>query len=679
MKTKPLASSKDLQGLMLKKLKESGLEAHAKTLGFTPMDAPPPGGSFPSKPGFLIPYWTVDGKPRKEFWRYRYLEDTRTGFERITAKKPLRYIQPAGTKSYLYMPPVVNWKERGAKDAVLVTEGELKAACACAMGIPTVGVGGVFNLANDTDMLLPEFLELGLEDRPVYIVYDSDAKHNTNVILAENRLASRLLMHKAHPYIVRLPEGPGGEKQGLDDFLVANGADALLALLEQTEEFSASSALHALNEKLVFVQHPLCVVEIENRDRKMDPGKFAAYHYGNLRHLEVQIMPSGSSKKVPRPTADAWLKWIGRREVNSVTYAPGQGNITSRGELNDWRGWGVDPEAGDVTPWNELMDFIFQHDVAAHRIWFERWLAYPLQHPGAKMLSASVFWGVEQGTGKSMIGETMKAVYGVRNTALLDNSSLEDSRNEWAVNKQFAFGDEITGGDKRGIADRLKGLITQSSIRVNIKYVPSYMIPDTINYYFTSNHPDAFYLDSGDRRFFIHEVRGPKKDLEWYETFVNWRDKEGGAAKLFHHLLTLDLGNFNPAAPPPVTDAKLNMTAIGRSDLGEWVAMLRAHPDTVLRVGDVVLKHMLWSAEELRDLYDPDGKKVTANGMGRELSRQGFRRACVGKPVRLPDGRQSILWGIRNAEKLHAMSPIQVQQAYESEREHRVGVKKKKF
>src|ERR1019366_3603173 len=52
--------------------------------------------NVPEYDGFKIPYFDFDGKPTK-FFRVRYLEDTRTGFTKMTKAKPLRYSQSAGS------------------------------------------------------------------------------------------------------------------------------------------------------------------------------------------------------------------------------------------------------------------------------------------------------------------------------------------------------------------------------------------------------------------------------------------------------------------------------------------------------------------------------------------------------------------------------------------------------
>ena len=83
----------EVKQAMLAKLSTSALSAEqGKKLGMEPYTAAECKElKLPAtKAGFLIPYFTLDGKVDK-FFRFRYLEDTRTGFDKLTKKKALRY------------------------------------------------------------------------------------------------------------------------------------------------------------------------------------------------------------------------------------------------------------------------------------------------------------------------------------------------------------------------------------------------------------------------------------------------------------------------------------------------------------------------------------------------------------------------------------------------------------
>jgi hypothetical protein len=295
------------------------------------------------------------------------------------------------------------------------------------------------------------------------------------------------------------------------------------------------------------------------------------------------------------------------------------------------------------------MDFLFQSDPAARK-WFEIWLAYPLQNPGVKMLTAAVICGVAKGTGKTLVAYLMGDIYG-DNFIEIGNDDLKGQFNSWASNRQFIYADEITGGDARVDADKLK--------RINTKFVPQYTLPDVTNYMISGNHPDTIFLEDGDRRYFVHEVIGPPCSTPgFYQRLDAWR-KAGGAAHLFDYLLGLDLTGFDPNAAAPETAAKRQMLVHSRSDLDAWVATLKEDPYQALRLlGEQVARDCeLFAPGILLRAYDPDGhRKVTATGMGKALARAGFHPVNAGGTIRTKLGSQR-LTAIRNVEEWKNASP----------------------
>ncbi len=658
----------EVRTALMSKVAESGLDSTlAKKLGFTPYTADevaPKLGLPVKKAGFLIPYFELNGRATK-FWRFRFLERTNEGFAALTDKKELRYLQPKRSINELYIPPIIDWIRVAADPTmpIVITEGELKAACACAVGIPTIGLGGVwcFRSTAQHAHVLPQFADIVWKARTVFICYDSDASSNHMVIQAENALARELLLLGAIPQIIRLPSLCPPRKTGLDDYIVSEGQEAFIEHMNRAKPWKAGMELHALNEEIVYVNNPGIVLRLDNLQR-MAPRAFTDHAFATRRYFE-EVATEKGIKMVERSAAKEWLMWPSRSTVERVTYKPGLPRITEMGELNIWKGWGCHPAEGSIDPWRRLLEHLIP-DVETRK-WFEQWLAHPIQNPGVKLATCVLLWGRKHGTGKSTVGYTMFKIYGENGTEIQDKD-LSAGFNEWAENKQFILGDEITGGDKRASADRMKSMITQKLLRLNPKYIPSYTVPDCINYLFTSNHPDAFFLEDTDRRFFIHEVKAEPLPSAFYESYSKWMNGSGAHA-LFHHLGTLDLAGFNPQAPAPMTHSKQEMIDSGRSDIGSWVAMLRDSPETVLRLGDKFLKYNLWTATELHAIYDSrQVGKVTVNGLSRELARAGFERVYKGMPVPTPLGPQR-LWMILPFDD-SIMTGVQLGHLYTKER-----------
>lgn len=618
-----------VDGLFTAKLASSGLTVDdAKVLGieFIP-DCSAVNALFQKVRGIRIPYFDITGQATA-FFRVRYLE-LPTGFAAQLAK-PQRYVQVAGSLNEVYLPPSINWSDIANRPAeeIIITEGEFKAACAASYGYNCLALGGVtvWQSSKKQVPLLEPLPQIDWRGRPVTIIFDSDAATNTSVAKAQISLAKMLLQQGALPKIATLPPALSGDKQGLDDFLVAGGN--LLAVLAEVRSIELGDRFINFNSTYAYVKDQDVVVEIDTAQR-LKRDSFINGALANVNVIEYQNLANGTTKRNEVRVASEWLKWASRLDVERITYQPGQPKITKDQEYNTWYGWGCEPKPGSVKPWTELLDLLFG-DQQESRRWFEQWLAYPLQQPGTKLFTSAVLWGPETGTGKSLIGYTMGEIYS-RNFGEIGNQELHASFNEWAINKQFILGDEISGSDKRQEADKLKALITQRQLRINMKNLPTYVVPDCVNYYFTSNHPDAFFLSDADRRFFIHRTAPvERREREFYRDYVTWLQGEGREA-LFSYFLSLDTTGFDPAAPAPSTASKLELVDHGRSDLGSWIAYFMANMDLELaRLAeylstkpeklDLVLNtHIKW-------LYDPQNtSRVTPNGLGRELGRFGLK------------------------------------------------------
>jgi P4 family phage/plasmid primase-like protien len=201
--------------------------------------------SFKGRPALVIPYldpWTGEvvtypaGAIIEPFRRVRYLGPPPAGGF-VPEARPQRYSQPKGSPVYAYFAPggFVDWPAvlTSPQRPLLITEGEMKALCACACGFQTIALGGVWNFRRDA-ALLPELEQITWKDRHVYFAFDSDIANKHEVQAAERRLAAELIKCGAIVHLVRLPAIPGIEKTGLDEFIVARGAEGLKQVLKAT-------------------------------------------------------------------------------------------------------------------------------------------------------------------------------------------------------------------------------------------------------------------------------------------------------------------------------------------------------------------------------------------------------------------------------------------------------------
>ncbi len=659
------------------KLAESGLTPeHGELLGMrhlTPEESNELQEHVDQREAMLIPYFDTDGTERPRMWRLRYLvEEERTGFSKMVKKKDKkkgnRYTQPSGVLPQAYFPPAIDnttWadylEQRGEHDCLrrlMITEGEFKAACATASGYPTIGLGGVSNISSSKRLidLIDDLDTIDWERREVLLVFDSDIIDKVPVQQALLKLSDKLVERGAIVKNVRIPADQPAK--GLDDFIVLHGLEELEKLLAAAEEFDLSRELHQLNTEVVLASDIETFIVLETGARL----RSSTFHLKYKPRIITKWVPGkkGDMKSKDVPVTEEWVSWHHRHTVNGIVYDPGQNRITEDDHFNLWSGWPVEPVEGDISLWEALLDSVFSGD--REKIdWFEKWVAYPIQNPGAKMLSAVIVWGAAQGTGKTLIGDVVGRVYGDvqqmgerGNYSCVTTGDLTDNYNDWLAGKQFIQGDEISGGDKRATAELVKRLITSQQVRVREKYVASFLIRDCANYYFTSNHPDPIHVERDDRRFFIHEVTSARLTESFAAEIVQWAYHGTGPENLMHRMLTLDLGDFNPSASAPLTRDREEMIRDSGSELDGWISDVLNEPGDVLGNGDETISD-LWTAEDLLKAFDPEEKgRIKANGMGRALKRLGVAKYPGQVGV---DGQRKRFYILRNASQWLGMEP----------------------
>lgn len=420
---------------------------------------------------------------------------------------------------------------------------------------------------------------------------------------------------------------------------------------DEVQAAVASAFSHVSRRNLTATSDADAQVELLNRDfawvekqGRVYRFKFRDFvHFDQLRqqyaNTSKRINVGGSEKWLNH--AEIWHRSDKRRTHANVTFIPGGDSIVDNC-INFWEGWGAAPAAGDISPWSELLDHLFS-GAPEMRQWFEKWLAYPVQHPGVKLTTATVLWSGKQGVGKSMIGETIGRLYG-SHFRTISSAELHGSFNGWMRDCQFVLGEENSSSDQRADANRLKFLITGLTIFVNEKHQPAIELNNCANFLFTSNHADAFYLEDADRRFFIWEIVADRKPNEFYDRFIDWRDNHGGLSALMSHLLNLDLAGFSPKGNAPVTEAKREMIRQSKTDLERWLSdVLEDHASVIATFGKEII-HL----DDLTKIYCRErGCRATSTAVTRAFRRQNTyaKRRVVTK-----EGRQSLV-SLVNHEK----------------------------
>jgi hypothetical protein len=96
-----------------------------------------------------------------------------------------------------------------------------------------------------------------------------------------------------------------------------------------------------------------------------------------------------------------------------------------------------------------------------------------------------------------------------------------------------------------------------------------------ISYLIMTNDFDAVPMPSDDRRFFALRGGGTRRAVFW-EALNRWMSDPANIAAFVDWLMTVDLSDYSPYAPPPMTVAKQAMTDTGMSDLDRSLAAVMA-------------------------------------------------------------------------------------------------------
>lgn len=271
-------------------------------------------------------------------------------------------------------------------------------------------------------------------------------------------------------------------------------------------------------------------------------------------------------------------------------------------ECNLWSGWPTTPKAGSCDKLLDLLGYLCNGDPAQQPElyqWVIRWLAYPLQQPGAKMQTALLIHGPE-GTGKNTFFGCIRQIY-AQYACLFSQVELESQFNGWASGKLFAIGNEVVSrAELYHIQGRLKSMVTETEQIINEKMLPARSEQNHCNFVFFSNRIDIAKLDHGDRRYCVIWTP-PALSADFYAD-VAAEIKAGGVAALHHYLLHLDLGDFNEHSKPPMTRAKEDLEELGMDSTArfhrDWLRGDLDLPSQACLSGDCYAAYKVWCQRE---------------------------------------------------------------------------------
>ncbi|KQR90196.1 hypothetical protein ASG35_03015 [Burkholderia sp. Leaf177] len=366
---------------------------------------------------------------------------------------------------------------------------------------------------------------------------------------------------------------PGGDAAKDLDRAVRKSFEGSIAE-PMPEVGSYEDVMSAINERhAVTLVGGTCVVIRENDNDLPDflnKTSFETFHAALKYEYEATDGQTGEIVTKTAAAAPAWVKSPLRRTFDGVEFAPGGGRA---GYYNLFRGFAVEPAAGDCSLFfAHLLENICQGD-AAQFAYLTCWLADLVQNPGAKPGVAISISG-KKGTGKSKLADTIAALLGTHAVTVSNADQLTGRFNAHHSTALLITGEEsFWAGDKKA-EGALKHMITSEKIALERKGVDIAMIDNYSRFIFVGNAEWLFPATQDERRLFALECGEAHRldyayfaaiDAQMYGRAGLKRITAGveptGLKALLAHLLAIDLRGWQIRAVPETKGLRAQRSA----------------------------------------------------------------------------------------------------------------------
>jgi phage/plasmid-associated DNA primase len=177
-----------------------------------------------------------------------------------------------------------------------------------------------------------------------------------------------------------------------------------------------------------------------------------------------------------------------------------------------------------------------------------------------------------KGIGKSTLGTIIQRLVGERNGGMAQSKDLKSQFDGWLMGKLVVQVDEVYEYGNWDLSNKLKPLITEPTISVNVKYGPQLNIKNFARFIMFSNHTAPIDLEEGDRRYFVFNSEAQPRDTDYYDALNKCIDSVDGMNGIYTWLMQRDISSFRPYAAPPVTEAKSKIIETSGNPLKHYIS-----------------------------------------------------------------------------------------------------------
>lgn len=320
--------------------------------------------------------------------------------------------------------------------------------------------------------------------------------------------------------------------------------------------------------------------------------------------------------------------------AHAITYRPGAERFVDENLpgltgrcINLWKPSAIElphhVSDADVQPWLEHVAFVIPDE--NERTVVLNWLAWIIQHQGEKPNWALVIGSTKEGIGKDFMMQPVRVALGADNVREIGPDDIASGYSDFLVGTRLLIVEEMQMHERKALMNRLKPIIASPpyTLRVNIKFVPQYEIPNLVAAVFFTNMENALAIGPHDRRYFVTWNDQAPRSAPYYAELAAWYES-GGAAAAAAWLSMRDLSGFNAKGRAPDSEAKSAMRMASRSLFDETVEDAVANKEGPFA-------HGLFTLDEAVAYIEPrlgDRQRLSPRRLSGALKRLGVHTIC---------------------------------------------------
>jgi len=263
-----------------------------------------------------------------------------------------------------------------------------------------------------------------------------------------------------------------------------------------------------------------------------------------------------------------------------------------RNQFNIWRGFeSIMVEDFDIDKIQTILNHIFEVWCDSNNDYFKyilTWISHICKYPYDKTRVGLVIKG-DQGSGKGIIVEFLKKyVFGLINSVSCTGIDRLTTRFNGALQGKLLVNvNELSyvNDQYSSVFDKLKPLITDDTMLIELKGLESYEIENHSNFIFTTNHEFTLKLEQNDRRYACFSCNDKYiYNREYFNNLYSQINQETGD-HFFTYMLNyesdIDLRNI------PATELRMDMINRSKNSVEYFIECLLDPDNDELRQGEI--------------------------------------------------------------------------------------------